>query len=138
MAYSNGYKKRAAEYKNAGHTFQELREAFKIPPITCYGWKEKLQNGCFEKKPARQRKRKIGRGKLKQAVKGRPGACLRGLAQQSGCAPQAVFYMLLKLKITVKKRPLPAMKNQKGNGLYLPQSYTESRLENAFLLMKAA
>ncbi|MDR0472511.1 MAG: hypothetical protein LBH43_02400 [Treponema sp.] len=40
------------EYKGAGHTFGELREAFKIPPITYYGWEGKLQNGCFEKSPS--------------------------------------------------------------------------------------
>jgi hypothetical protein len=61
MAYSIGYKKRAGEYKDAGHTSGELREAFQIPPLTCYGWKEKLQNGCFEKKFSRQRKRKTDR-----------------------------------------------------------------------------
>jgi hypothetical protein len=58
MAYSIDYKKRAVEYKDAGHTL---------------------------------------------------------LAQQFGCTPQAVFYMLLKLKITVKKRPLPIQKNRKIN-----------------------
>jgi transposase-like protein len=121
MAYSIDYKKRAAEYKDAGHTFGELREAFKIPPITCYGWKEKFQNGYFEQKSVRQRKRKIDREKLKQAVKEKPDAYLRELARQFGCTPQAVF-MLLKLKITVKKRPLPTVKNQKRNGMNLQQS----------------
>jgi transposase len=119
MAYSIDYKKRAVEYKDAGHTFGELREAFKIPPITYYGWKEKLQNGYFEKKFARQRKRKIDREKLKQAVKEKPDAYLHELARQFGCTPQAVFYMLLKMKITVKKRPLPTVKNQKTNALSL-------------------
>jgi hypothetical protein len=110
------------EYKDEGHAFGELREAFKIPPITHCGWKEKLQNGYFEKKFARQRERKTGREKLKRAVKEKPGAYLSGPARQFGCAPQAVFYALLKLKTTVKKRPLPTVKNQKGNGLYLRQS----------------
>jgi transposase len=116
MAYGIDYKKWAVEYKDAGHTFDELREAFKIPPITYYDWKEKLQNGYFEKKFVRQRKRKIDREKLKQAVKEKPDAYLFELAQQFGCTPQAVFYMLLKLKITLKKRPLPVRRNQKRNG----------------------
>jgi len=34
MAYSNDYRKRTVEYKDTGHTFVELREAFKIPPLT--------------------------------------------------------------------------------------------------------
>ena len=45
MAYSNDYRKRAVEYKDSGHTFKELAEAFKIPPITYYDWKEKLSSG---------------------------------------------------------------------------------------------
>jgi hypothetical protein len=68
MAYSIDYKKRAVEYKDAGHTFEELREAFEIPPITYYGWKEKLQNGYFEKKFARQRKRKIDKMRINKGV----------------------------------------------------------------------
>jgi hypothetical protein len=43
----------------------------------------------------------------KQAVKEKPNAYLRELAEQFGCTPQAVFYMLLKMGITLKKRPLP-------------------------------
>jgi transposase len=113
MAYSNDYKKRAVEYKDAGHTFEELREAFKIPPITCYDWKDKFENGYFEKKFVRQRERKTDREKLKQAVKEKPDAYLYELAKQFDCTPQAVFYMLLKLEITLKKRPLPTVKNQK-------------------------
>ena len=30
MAYSIDYRKRAVEYKDSGHTFKELKEAFKI------------------------------------------------------------------------------------------------------------
>jgi transposase len=39
----------------------------------------------------------------KQAVKEKPDAYLCELAQQFDCTPQAVFYILLKMKITVKK-----------------------------------
>lgn len=48
MAYSKDYRKRAVEYKDEGHTFQELREVFKIPPVTYYDWKEKIENGYYE------------------------------------------------------------------------------------------
>ena len=41
MAYSMDYRKRAVEYKDAGHTFKELEEAFKIPPITYYDLERK-------------------------------------------------------------------------------------------------
>jgi len=45
MAYSNDCRKRAIEYKDSGHTFVELREAFKIPPRTYYDWKRKFAEG---------------------------------------------------------------------------------------------
>jgi len=105
MAYSIDYRKRAVEYKDSGHTFKELAEAFKIPPITYYDWKEKLSNGYYETKPKRERSRKIDREKLRQAVADTPDAYLHELAAQFDCTPQAVFYMLIKLKITLKKRP---------------------------------
>jgi len=115
MAYSMDYRKRAVEYKDAGHTFKELEEAFKIPPITYYDWKEKLSTGYYETKPKVERSRKIDKEKLRQAVADNPDAYLHELAAMFGCTPQAVFYMLIKLKITLKKRPLPMRKNLKGN-----------------------
>jgi len=81
MAYSNDYRKRAIEYKDTGHTFVELQEAFKILPRTYYDWKQKFAEGYYDRKVKRQRKHKIDREKLRQAV----------------------FYMLRKLGITLKK-----------------------------------
>ena len=48
MAYSMDYKQRAVAYKQEGHTFQQLREAFGIPSETYYQWKKKLENGYYE------------------------------------------------------------------------------------------
>jgi transposase len=39
------YRKRAVAYKQEGHTFKQLREAFGIPSETYYQWKEKLGSG---------------------------------------------------------------------------------------------
>jgi len=96
MAYSEDYRKRAIEYKDSGHTFGELREAFKIPPGTYY-----------DRKVKRQRRRKIDREKLRQAVAEKPDAYLRELAEQFSCTATAVFYMLRKLGISLKKKPSP-------------------------------
>jgi transposase len=117
MAYSIDYKKRAVEYKDKGHTFDELREAFGIQPVTYYQWKERLENGYYEKKHTRERLRKIDKDVLRHAVANKPDAYLYELAQIFGCTPQAVFYMLEKLKITLKKRPLPIVKNPKSSVL---------------------
>jgi transposase len=104
MAYSKDYIERAVWYKDEGHTFAELREAFGIPAATYYDWKEKLQSGfAFGVKAKKERSRKIDRELLRQAVKEKPDAYLYELAQLFGCSPQAVFYMLEKMGITYKK-----------------------------------
>ena len=103
MAYSLDYKKRAVEYKQEGHTFMQLREAFGIPSITYYQWKKNLENGCYQVKVIRQRKGKIDKEKLIKAVAEKPDAYLYELAKEFNCTPQAVFCMLRKLKITKKK-----------------------------------
>ena len=115
MAYSIDYRRRAVEYKDSGHTFEELREAFKIPCITYYDWMEKLENGYYERDAKRERRRKIDRERLRRAAAENPDACLYELAQQFGCTPQAVFYMLKKMKITLKKRLLPMRKSPKNS-----------------------
>jgi len=115
MAYSIDYKKRAVAYKQEGHTFKQLREAFGIPSETYYDWKEKLESNYYEKKIKRERFRKIDREKLKEAVEKKPDAFLYELAEQFGCSPPAVFYMLENMNITLKKRPLPIAKNLKRN-----------------------
>jgi transposase-like protein len=113
MAYSLDFKKRAVAYKQEGHTFKQLREAFGIPSETFYEWEEKLENGYYEIKVKHERKRKIDKGELKQEIIEKPDAYLRELAEKYDCTVSAVFYALKELNITRKKRPLPIMKNPK-------------------------
>ena len=103
--YSIDFIRCAVAFKDSGHTFEELREAFKIPPATYYIWKRKLENGYNGEKVYRERKRKIDKEKLRQAVEQKPDAYLRELAEQFDCTASAIFRMLKKLKITLKKRP---------------------------------
>ena len=53
MAYGIDFKKRAVAYKQEGHTFKQLREAFGIPPETHYGWEKSLRTGITKQKPDR-------------------------------------------------------------------------------------
>ena len=115
MAYSLDYKERAVGYKQEGHTFKQLREAFGIPSETYYQWERKLQSGYYEMPVKRERKRKIDKEALRQAVEDKPDAFLKEYAEQFGCTPTAVFYALEKLDITRKKRLSPITKSQ-GNG----------------------
>jgi transposase len=113
MAYSMDYRKRAVEYKDEGHSFKELREAFKIPPETYYDWKEKMDCGYYDTKTKVSRSGKIDKVALKKAVEERPDAYLRELAKPFGVTPQSVFYCLKEMDITLKKRHLLTLKNQK-------------------------
>jgi transposase len=113
--YSIDFIRRAVAYKDEGHTFPELKSTFKIPPETYYQWKEKLKNGYTGKKIFRERKRKIDKNLLKQAVSEKPDAYLYELAQMFDCSEQAVFYALEKLNITRKKSASHITKNPKRN-----------------------
>jgi transposase len=103
MAYSLDYKKRAVAYKQEGHTFKQLREAFNIPSQTYYDWKEKLESGYFDAPIKRERKRKIDKAALQQAVVEKPDAFLKEYAEQFHCTETAIFYALKALNITRKK-----------------------------------
>jgi len=117
--YSIDYIRRAVDYKDEGHTFRELKDAFDIPAETYYQWKEKLENGYDGTKVFRERSRKINKEKLKKAIEENPDMYLYELAQLFDCTPQAVFLMLEKLNITRKKSPSPIMKSQKKSAQIL-------------------
>jgi transposase len=115
MAYSIDFKKRAVAYKQEGHTFEQLKEAFGIPPETYYQWDEKFKTGYYNTKIERERSRKIDKEQLKKAVAEKPDAYLHELAELFDCSPQAVFLMLEKLNITRKKNALPITRSQRRN-----------------------
>jgi transposase len=64
--------KKAVAYKQKGHTFVQLREVFGISALTYYDWRKKFENGYFDIKVKRERKRKIDKEILKQAVEENP------------------------------------------------------------------
>jgi transposase len=107
MAYSRDYREAAIEFKLKGHTFSELKDVFKITSQTYYNWLElRNETGSLEARRAETRRRKIDPERLKQAVKEKPDAYLRELAELFNCKPQSVFYALKRNKITYKKRRL--------------------------------
>ena len=121
MAYSMDYKQRAVEYKQEGHTFKQLREAFGIPSETYYQWKEKLESGYYEIPIRRERRRKIDKEALRQAVADRPDAFLKEYAEQFGCTATAVFYALEKLDISRTKSRSPITTNPRSVGRNIPR-----------------
>ena len=113
--YSMDFRRRAVAYKEEGHTLNELKEAFGIPAETYSQWKKNLENGYYEADIVRERKRKIDKNELKQAVAEKPDAYLREPAGKFGCTETAVFHALKKLNITRKKSVLLTTKNRKRN-----------------------
>ena len=109
------YRQRAVAYKDENHTFEELRDTFKIPPETYYQWKSRLENGYYNTVFTRERKRKIDKEELRRVIAEKPDIYLRELAELFGCTESAVFYALKKMNITRKKRLLPITKNPKKN-----------------------
>ena len=103
MAYSKDYRERAAAYKQAGHTFKQLKEAFGIPSETYYNGKKRIESGYYEIPVKRERSRKIDKEQLKQAAAEKPDAFLRELAVPFNCTAAAVRCALGKINITRKK-----------------------------------
>ena len=114
MAYSEDYRKRALEYMDEGHTYEELYEAFKIYPSRISQWR-KLQEKTGGLKPQYRETRsgKIDMKRLEQELERKPDAYLSELAAIFGCTDQAIFYALKRLKITVKKNSIHTPKNQR-------------------------
>ena len=110
------YRKRAVEYKDNGHTFKELKDAFNIPPETYYDWKRKLENNYYETKQPSARSRKIDKQALICALKENPDAYLRELAEPFKCTSGAVFRMLKKLDITYEKKTFAYSEKYELNG----------------------
>ena len=116
MAYDEKYRAQAVAFKQAGHTFKELKEVFKVCNKTYYDWVaqyEKHGTYCPPKK-VQKRSCKIVTEELKRAVEEKPDAYLHELAEQFHCTPQAVFYALKAMGITYKKRRSPTKKSQKN------------------------
>jgi transposase len=110
--YSIDFIKTAVAYRQKGHSFGELREAFGISSATYYDWEEKLEKGYYDVKIKRERHRKIDKEVLERAVAENPDAFLKEFAKLFNCTTTAIYYALVKLNITRKKRLLPIMKNQ--------------------------
>lgn len=113
MAYSEDFRKRAIEYMDEGHTYEELYEAFKIYPSRVSEWRKLLkETGGLKPQYRETRSSKIDMRKLEQALERKPDAYLSELGAIFGCTEQAIFYALKRLKVTVKKNNIHTPKNQ--------------------------
>jgi transposase-like protein len=105
MAYEEKYRARAVEFKESGHTFEQLKEVSGIHSGTYYRWrKNRATTGFYAPKgEKRTGKRKIDPEKLKSAVEEKSDIYLRELAGKFDCSATAVYKRLRQLDITRKK-----------------------------------
>ena len=104
MTYSKDFREAAIRFKEARHSFSELKEVFGITPQTYYNWLElKEKTGTLKVRKVEHRKRKIDLTKLERVVKEKPDAYLSEIAVIFNRTPQAVFYALKRGNITYKK-----------------------------------
>ncbi|MDO4585488.1 MAG: IS630 transposase-related protein [Planctomycetia bacterium] len=118
MAYDRKFRERAIAFKESGATFVQLKATFGIDRKTFLAW-TKLRDETGEVTPIRppqERRRKIDKEKLRQAVLEKPDAYLEELAKPFKCSVPAVFYALKKMGITLKKRRSHMLKYQKKSG----------------------
>ncbi|MDO4588101.1 MAG: IS630 transposase-related protein [Planctomycetia bacterium] len=141
MSYKEKYRAKAIEYKESGHTFEELKEVFAISASTYYRWK-RIQNttGCYVSQPTekRTRRRKIDPEELKTALKNKPDAYLREWAEMFHCSTVAIHKKLKSLNITYKKRRLPIPKNRRKTARNISNDSKRFRSRNGFTSTKAA
>ncbi|MDR0378253.1 MAG: transposase [Spirochaetaceae bacterium] len=104
MAYEEEFRRRVIEYKDSGHTFAQVHEAFGVTPRSYYTWKAELkETGKFENRYPKTRKGKTDTERLKKLAEEHPDWYLRQFAEELGVCFQAVHKMFKKLDITRKK-----------------------------------
>jgi transposase len=59
MVYDKIFRKRVIEYRNPGHTFKEVNEAFGVDSRRYYSWKKQLEEtGSLEYRAPKERRGK--------------------------------------------------------------------------------
>lgn len=106
MAYSVDYRKRAVEYHHEGNSQAEVKKAFKVYPSTLRDWEARYEAGSLEPSYPKTRKaRKLPLDKLRSYVEENPDSFLSEIGEHFDCSAEAVRKGLIKLGITLKKRP---------------------------------
>ena len=122
MAYDAVFRKRVIEYKDAGHTFAEVYEAFKVDSKSYYSWKKQLEEtGYLESKSPKERDRKINKSELLRLLEEHPDRYLKEFAERFNVCPSAVYNMFEKLGVTRKKTFTCSEKSEKDREEFLKQ-----------------
>jgi hypothetical protein len=131
MAYEEKFRRRVRvrEYKDSGHTFIRVYEAFSVRLRSYYTWKAELKKGKFENRYPKTRKGKIDTERLGELAKKHPDWYLREFVED----PASVFRQYIKC---LRNQALPIKKLspvQKKTGKILTNS-SENHIFEAFSL----
>jgi transposase len=120
MAYSEDFKKRVLAYKDSGHTFAQVLEAFGVYHKSYYAWKKQIEmNGKFTPGYHKERKRKIDADKLTKLLEEHPDWYLEQFAEVFHVWPQSIQKRFAQMGITRKKKLLPTAKSLKKKGKHI-------------------
>ena len=104
MIYDTQYKQRVIDFLKEGHTQKEASLIFKVGTTTIKRWLKQWKTyGHLEKKPLNRKFKKIDPEMLKEYVEKHPDAYLKEMAKEFNCCTAAIYFVLQKLKITLKK-----------------------------------
>jgi transposase len=117
MAYDEKFRLRVIQYKDSGHTFAQIYEAFGVRPRSYYVWKAEFEKkGKFENRYPKNRPGKTDSKKLRELAEKHPDWYLREFAAELGVCFQAIDKKFKALGITRKKKLLLIRKRAKKNG----------------------
>jgi transposase len=122
MAYDERFRRRVIKYKEAGHTFKEMHEAFGVDAGRYYSSKKLLaETGSLKFHLPSERNRKINKEELRRLVDEHPDWYLKEFAEKLNVCFQAVQQMFKKLGITRKKTCTYSGKSEEKREEYLAQ-----------------
>ena len=105
MSYSKKYRERTIEYRQNGHTLEQIHQIFKVSISAIQKWEKQLkEKGDLGKKELHWGSRKIDPEKLKAYVAEHPDAYQSEMVQVFGCSESGIRDALRRHKITRKKK----------------------------------
>jgi transposase len=138
MAYDEKFRRRVINYKDSGHTFTEVHEAFGVNSRSYYDWKAELEKkGKFENRYPKSRPGKIDTEKLRELAKKHPDWPLREFAAEFGVCLQATAKRFKALGSTRKKKLSRIRKKAKKSGKSTERRRGKYRKKTAYMLTKA-
>ena len=102
MAYSKDYRQMILGKLEAGYSYRELADEFKLSTTTIQKWKKKIERNPYPKRIS-----KINPELLRQDVEKYPDHFQRERATRFNCSQRAIGIALKKLNMTQKKDFVP-------------------------------